>query len=361
MADHFIPIPQSVFAESIRGLLAPIADLLDDAKVSEVMINGPKQVYVERGGQLELTSATFSDNDALMSAINGIAQYVGRFINAEHPRLDARLPDGSRVHAIIPPAARGGAHLAIRKFSKHRLTIEQLLSFGSLTEEAAEFLKICVVCERNLLVAGGTGSGKTSLLNVMSSLIPSDERIIVIEDSSELQLQQEHVVYLEARPGDARGRGRVTIKELFWSSMRLRPDRVVIGELRGGEALDLVQAMTSGHGGSMSTTHATYPDDTLRRVETMALMSDVEIPHHALREQVASAIQIIVQTSRFNDGSRGLTHIAEVIGLRPDGASYELRNIFEIHRERDNRGGERRQLVRTDYQPKFLKEYGYTH
>lgn len=361
MADAYIPIPKTVFEESIRGLLAPIATLLDDGKVSEVMINGPKTIYVERGGRLELTDMAFSDDDDLMSAINGIAQYVGKFINTEHPRLDARLPDGSRVHAIIPPAAKGGAHLAIRKFSKKRLTMDQLLQFGSLTPEAAEFLKLCVTSERNMIVAGGTGSGKTSLLNVMSSLIPVDERIIVIEDSSELQLQQDHVVYLEARPGDPRGRGKVTIKELFWSSMRLRPDRVVIGELRGGEALDLVQAMTSGHGGSMSTTHATYPDDTLRRIETMALMSDVEIPHHALREQVASAIHIVVQTTRFNDGSRGLTHIAEVIGLRPDASGYEIRNVFEIRRERDSRGQEHRRLMRTDYQPAFFKEYGISH
>lgn len=329
MGGSMIRIPDEIHARSLRSLLSPVVDFLDDPSVSEIMINGPDEIFIERKGVLAKTGHCFQDGDALMAAVRGIAQFVGRHIDDFHPRLDARLPDGSRVHAIVPPAARGGAHLAIRKFSSKKLTCEDLVASGSLSAESLSYLRGCVEGQKNIIVAGGTGSGKTSMLNAFSGLIDARERIIVIEDSSELRLHQPHVVYLEAKPPDSEGKGRVTIQELFWSSMRLRPDRIVIGELRGAEALDLVQAMTSGHGGSMSTTHATYPDDTLRRIETMALMSDVQIPHAALREQVASAIQVIVQTSRFNDGRRGVTHICEVLGLAQGGSGYRVVPVFE--------------------------------
>ncbi|MBX2813443.1 MAG: CpaF family protein [Myxococcales bacterium] len=348
MARQDIPIPREVYQQSLRALLGPITPLLDDPSISEILVNGPQQIYIERSGKLEDSGQQFDDPSDLMSAAQGIAQFVGRTISSEYPRLDARLPDGSRVHIILPPAARDGIHIAIRKFSQSKLTIEQLITWGSITEEAVEFLRATVSHKKNIIVAGGTGSGKTSLLNVLSTLITPDERIIVIEDSSELQLQQPHVVYLEAHPGDLKGKGKITIKELFWSSMRLRPDRMIIGELRGGEALDLIQAMTSGHGGSMSTTHATYPDDTLRRIETMALMSDVLIPHAVLREQVASAIQIVIQTSRFNDGSRGITHISEVQGL--EGTKYILKHCFLMENQHSAEPHERK-LVATGYTP----------
>jgi pilus assembly protein CpaF len=320
-------IPKEIFEQSIRRYFRVITPYLDDPSVSEVMINGPDDIWIEVKGKLRQTEAKFDNEDDLMGGVKNIAQYVGKVLNELNPRLDARLPDGSRVHVVLPPCARNGVSVAIRRFGKFTLTLDNLISFGSVTPEAAEFIRICVETQRNIIVAGGTGSGKTSLLNVVSSLISPDERIIVIEDSTELQLQQPHVLMLEARGPDNKGRGKVEIGDLFHSAMRLRPDRIVIGEIRGGEALTLLQAMTSGHGGTMSTTHATYPDDTLRRLETMAMMSEVEMPLMALRSQVASAVQIIIQTSRFNDGSRKLTHVAEVLGLDTNG-EYKILPLF---------------------------------
>ena len=322
-------IPKEIFEQSIRRYFEPIIPYLEDDSVSEIMINGPDDIWIEVKGKLHQTDARFVVEDDLISGVKNIAQYVGKTLNELNPRMDARLPDGSRVHVVLPPCARNGVTVAIRRFGKFSLTMEKLISYGSITPVAAKFIDICVQMERNLIVAGGTGSGKTSLLNCISTLIDPHERIVVIEDSTELQLQQPHVVMLEARGPDAKGRGRVEIGDLFHSAMRLRPDRIVIGEIRGGEALSLLQAMTSGHGGSMSTTHATYPDDTLRRLETMAMMSDVNMPLSALRSQVASAIQLIVQTSRFNDGSRKLTHIAECLGLSENG-EYKIYPIFEF-------------------------------
>ncbi len=331
-------IPTNIFQQSIRRYFEPIAPYLEDESVSEIMINGPDEIWIEVSGKLKKTDARFEVEDNLRSGVKNIAQYVGKTLNELNPRMDARLPDGSRVHVVLPPCARDGVTVAIRRFGKFTLTIDKLIGYGSITPVAAKFLEICVKMERNMIVAGGTGSGKTSLLNCISTLIDSDERIIVIEDSSELQLQQPHVVMLEARGPDAKGRGEVGIGELFHSAMRLRPDRIVIGEIRGGEALSLLQAMTSGHGGSMSTTHATYPDDTLRRLETMAMMSNVKMPLSALRSQVASAIQLIVQTSRFNDGSRKLTHIAECLGLSENG-EYKIYPLYEFkHRGYDPDG-----------------------
>jgi pilus assembly protein CpaF len=322
-------IPDQVFAQTLMGFLAPVAAYLRDDRVSEIMINGFEEVYIERGGKLERTDARFASDHALESAVRNIAQFVGKTVSADHPVLDARLPDGSRVCAILPPAARRGICVSIRRFPKERLTVDQLLRYGALTEAARRFLEICVLCKRNVMVAGGTGSGKTSLLNALSSFVPTQERIVVIEDSSEVQLQQPHAVYLEARPPDAKGRGAVTIRDLLRATLRMRPDRIVVGECRGGEALDLIQAMTSGHGGSLSTVHATYPHDTLHRLETLCLMSDVELPLSAMRAQISSAVNVIVQTSRMNDGSRKITHVAECLGL-DEGGHYRLEMLFEF-------------------------------
>jgi pilus assembly protein CpaF len=321
-------IPDAVFQQTLLGFLSPVAQYLNDDGVSEIMINGFDEVYIERSGKLHLTEARFPSDHALQSAVRNIAQYVGKHVDAEHPVLDARLPDGSRVCAVLPPAARRGIYVSIRRFPKERLTVEQLLTFGALTDACRRFLELCVLVKRNVMVAGGTGSGKTSLLNALSSFVPEDERIVVIEDSSEIRLQQPHAVYLEARPPDSKGRGAVSIRELLRATLRLRPDRIVVGECRGGEALDLIQAMTSGHGGSLSTVHATYPHDTLHRIETLCLMSDVELPLAAMRGQIASAVNVIVQTSRMNDGSRKLTHVAETLGLNASGG-YDLRMLFE--------------------------------
>jgi pilus assembly protein CpaF len=320
-------IPAEVYERTLLGFLAPIVPLLEEPGVSEVMINGPFEVFVERGGKLFRSDRRFADQQALLSALRNLAQYVGKPLDEEHPILEARLPDGSRVEAVLPPAAPLGPLVAIRRFFRETISVEKLLRLGSLTAEAAEMLSLLVERKQNLVVAGGTGSGKTSLLNALSSFIPDDERVVVIEDARELQLQREHVVQLEARPPDVRGRGRVTVRDLFRASLRMRPDRIVIGEIRGGEALDLVQAMTSGHGGSLSTVHATYPIDALNRLETMALMSDVQLPLYALRAQIASAVDIIVQTARLRDGSRCVTHISEVVGCDANGR-YEIRDLF---------------------------------
>ncbi len=321
-------IPDAVFQQTLLGFLAPVARFLDDESVSEVMINGPDEIFIERGGKIEETDARFPSEHALESAVRNIAQFVGRVIDVDRPILDARLPDGSRVCAIMAPASRRGMTVSIRRFPKNRLTVEQLMKYGSLSENSKMFLESCVLVKRNIVVAGGTGSGKTSMLNALSSFIPSDERIVIIEDSSEVQLQQPHAVYLESRPPNAKGQGAVTIRDLLRATLRLRPDRIVVGECRGGEALDLIQAMTSGHGGSLSTVHATYPHDTLHRLETLCLMSEVELPLSALRGQIASAVNIIVQTSRMNDGSRKITHIAETTGLS-EGGQYELQILYE--------------------------------
>lgn len=331
-------IPQNVFQQSIRRYLEPIKPFLNDNDVSEIMINGPDEIWVERGGTLEKTDAQFDNHDDLMGGVKNIAQFVDKPLNELNPRLDARLPDGSRVHVVLPPCSREGVTVCIRRFGEFSLTMDKLIDFGSVTPTVANFIESCVRLKKNIVVAGGTGSGKTSLLNVISAQIPNEERILVIEDNSELQLNQEHVVMMEARKPDSKGRGEVTIGDLFHSAMRLRPDRIVIGEVRGPEALSLLQAMTTGHGGSMTTTHATYPSDTLRRLETMAMMSDMEMPLRALRSQVASAVELIVQTSRFNDGSRKTTHVYEVLELDESG-EYNVQPIFEFINEGEAEDG----------------------
>jgi pilus assembly protein CpaF len=320
-------IPKEVFENTLRTFLAPVVAQLDDPAVTEVLVNGPNDIFVERKGKLTRIDTKFPSIDALMSAIRLIAQYVGRPLDVEHPILEGRLPDGSRVEALIQPVAPDGPSVAIRRFSKDKLTLKKLLEFGALTDDAAAALNVFVECKQNIVVAGGTGSGKTSMLNALSAFIPEGERIVVIEDARELQLQREHVVQLEARPADSKGKGAVSIRDLFKATLRMRPDRIVLGEIRGGEALDLIQAMTSGHGGCLTTVHATYPIDTLNRLETMALMSGVELPLVALRSQLASAVDIIVQTSRLRDGSRKVTHITEVTGSDPK-LGYRIKDIF---------------------------------
>ncbi len=347
-------IPKNVYEESIRGFLAPIIPFLDDPSVSEVMINGPSEIFIERKGQIHKTEASFKSVEQLMSALRNIAQFVGRPLDELHPILEGRLPDGSRIEALLPPISPEGPSVAIRRFSKDTLTIDKLLQFGSVTSDAASVMQAIVAAKQNVIVAGGTGSGKTSLLNCLSSFIPSGDRVVVIEDARELQLQQNHVVQLEARPPDPRGRGQITIRDLFKATLRMRPDRIVVGEIRGGEALELVQAMTSGHGGCLSTVHATYPKDTLSRLETMALMSNVELPLTALRTQIASAVNAIVQVARLADGSRGVTHITEVVGC-DEGNRYVLNDLY-VRRYTGTRGTslQESQLEATGNRPECL-------
>lgn len=348
-------IPKEVFEQTLLQFLAPIRPFLDDPTVSEVMINGPDQIFIERKGKLTLTEARFASRDALAAALRNIAQFVGRHVDEHRPILEARLPDGSRVEAVLPPAAPDGPHVAIRRFFRETLTIKRLIDFGSFTPDAAELLSAIVLVKQNIIVAGGTGSGKTSLLNALTGFIPSDERIVIIEDSREVQCQQEHVVQLEGRPPDARGKGAVSIRDLFKATLRMRPDRIVVGEIRSGEALDLVQAMTSGHGGCMATVHATYPTDTLNRLETMCMMSDVELPLNALRAQVSSAIDFIVQTSRLRDGSRCVTHISEVQGYEPE-RGYLIADVFvRQYHGQDEHGRMQSTFVPTGFVPKCVE------
>lgn len=355
-------IPPEVFEQTLLKFLEPIRPFLDDASVSEVMINGPDQIFVERKGRLYLTDARFASREALVAALRNLAQFVGRQIDEHRPILEARLPDGSRVEAVLPPAAPDGPMVAIRRFFRETLTIDRLIGFGSFTAESAQLLRAIVGVKQNIIVAGGTGSGKTSLLNALTGFIHDDERIVIIEDTREVQCQQDHVVQLEARPPDARGRGQVTIRDLFKATLRMRPDRIVVGEIRSAEALDLVQAMTSGHGGCMATVHATYPTDTLNRLETMAMMSDVQLPLRALRAQVASAIDFIVQTSRLRDGSRCVTHISEVQGYDPD-RGYDIADIFvRTYHGEDEHGRMQSRLDATGFVPKcaeMLRGQGY--
>jgi pilus assembly protein CpaF len=321
---------QSIFAASARYFLGPIALLLDDDAVTEIMVNGCDRVYLERGGRLERTDYRFDDEDSLRSAINNIAQWVGREIGTEQPILDARLPDGSRVHAVVPPAARGGSYLTIRKFARQSLTLDDFVRLGSLSVAAREFLALCVPLRKNLLIAGGTGTGKTALLGALTHEVPDRERLIVIEDTAELRLSHSHCLYLEARHENAAGHQLLNVRQLFHSSLRMRPDRIIVGEVRGGEALDMIQSMLSGHGGSMSTIHADSPRDALIRLETLTLMSDVDIPVFVARTQVSSAIHLVVQLARFgDDGSRRVTRITEVLGL-DENHQYRNQDLFVV-------------------------------
>jgi pilus assembly protein CpaF len=348
---------QDIFEASVHYFLEPIGHLLDDESVTEIMVNRADDVYVERGGKLVHTDVQFASNDALLSAIHNIAQWVGREISEEHPVLDARLPDGSRVHAVIPPSARTGIYLTIRKFNREALTLDDLIRFGSISEEVREFLEICVRLRKNTLISGGTGTGKTVLLGAISRAIPEDERIVVIEDTNELRLIQRHALYLEAQQADRLGRGGLNVRELFANSLRMRPDRIIVGEVRGGEALDLIQSMISGHAGSLSTIHANTPLDALIRLETLSLMSDVQIPVYVARAQVASAIDLVVQIARFSDdGSRKLTRVTEVLGL-DDNNQYQTRDLFVSKlRGKTLDGRLIAELTATGQRPSFARE-----
>jgi len=335
----------------------PIAAFLEDDDVSEVLINGPENIYVEKNGILQRTDSRFISEQGLKAAAVNVAKSVGRLLNEEHPRLDARLPDGSRVHAVLPPLARGGTVVAIRKFRKERLTMANLVDFGSISENGAALLDGIVKLRKNVIVSGPTSSGKTSVLNVLSGFISDDERILVIEDASELQLQQAHLVCFETRKPDAHGENEVTIRDLIHSALRLRPDRLVIGEIRGGESLDLLQALNTGHDGSMSTIHANSAVDCLVRIEVCALLSGIDIPLSALRAQVTSAIDVVVHTARLGDGSRKVISVSEVLPL--EGGEYQVKDMLKYEVEGVEEDGKIRGAhVATGYKPSFFKEAG---
>jgi pilus assembly protein CpaF len=336
----------------------PIESLLRDQSVTEVMVNGPHAVFVERFGRIERVAAEFDDEAHLRRIIDRICSRVGRRVDEASPMVDARLPDGSRVNAIVPPIALDGSSLTIRKFAAVPLTVGDLLSYGTLNRHAAEFLEGCVRGRRNVVVSGGTGSGKTTILNVLSGFVPADERIVTIEDAAELQLNQEHVVRLESRPANSEGRGTITTRELVRNALRMRPDRIVVGEVRDSAALDMLQAMNTGHDGSLTTLHANSPRDALSRMETMVLMAGMDLPSRAIRDQIASAVDLILQVNRFKDGTRKVTHITEVVGM--EGDIVTLQDIFLHEYAPDARGG---QLKPTGVRPHFidaLAPYGVT-
>ncbi|MDX1377227.1 MAG: CpaF family protein [Anaerolineales bacterium] len=338
-------------AAEILGF-GPLQPLLEDDTITEIMVNGPKNVYIERKGRLHRVPVTFESNDHVMRVIDRIVAPLGRRIDESSPYVDARLPDGSRVNAVIPPISLVGPTLTIRKFSKNPITVEQLIQFGSVTNEVVQFLKACVESRLNVLISGGTGSGKTTLLNVMSGFIPDDERIITIENAAELQLRQEHVVTLESRPPNIEGRGEITIRDLVINSLRMRPERIIVGECRGGETLDMLQAMNTGHDGSMTTAHANSPRDALSRVETMCLMAGMDLPVRAIREQVASAIDVIIQQERMRDGTRKVTIVSEVSGM--EGDIITMTDIFTFEQTGMDAGKVVGLLRPTGLRPKFM-------
>lgn len=331
----------------------PLEQLLADESITEIMVNGPKNIFIERKGQITLSGVTFENDDHVMRIIDRIVAPLGRRVDESSPLVDARLPDGSRVHVVIRPIALCGPTITIRKFSKQPLGIADLIRFGSMTPEIAKFLEACVVARLNMVVSGGTGSGKTTLLNVLSSFIPNDERIVTIENAAELQLQQEHVVPLETRPANIEGKGEITIRDLVIASLRMRPERIVVGECRGGEALDMLQAMNTGHDGSLTTLHANSPRDALARLEVMSLMAGMDLPVRAIREQVASAVDAIIQQSRLRDGSRKIVFVTEVQGM--EGEMITMTDVFEF----EQTGMEKNKVVGrikpTGIRPKFIE------
>lgn len=347
-----------VFDEAIKNFLGPIGDLLEDDKVSEVMINGPHDIFVEKGGLVFRVENQFPDETALQAAMNSIAQSVGRTIDDQNPRLDARLPNGSRIHAVLPPMAKSGTTVAIRKFSKDDLTLKDLINFGSVSAEGARFLDICMYLGKNVIVSGGTGSGKTTMLNVLGSRIPKTQRLLIIEDASELQVAAEHVVQFETRKEDLqKGLPEVTIRDLVISAMRLRPDRIIVGEVRGQEALDLIQVMNTGHDGSMGTVHANNPNEACTRLETLSLMGDTKIPPDAIRKMVGNAVQVVVQCSRYHDGGRRTSHISEILGVDEHGR-YISRDIFRwVQKGKDKETGKYiGEMVPCNYLPTFFED-----
>lgn len=335
--------------------LGPLEEFIADKSVTEIMVNGPGQIYIEREGRLYLTDRTFSSDHAVMGAIERIIAPLGRRIDESSPLVDARLKDGSRVNAIIPPLSIKGPSITIRKFRKDKLTMEDLINSGTISYEMVEFLKVCVFYRKNILISGGTGSGKTTTLNALSEFISDNERIITVEDAAELQVKQQHWVQLESRPPNIEGKGQITIRDLVRNCLRMRPDRIIVGECRGGEALDMLQAMNTGHDGSLTTVHANSPRDALARLETMVLMAGIDLPVRAIREQVSSAINIILHQSRFSDGSRKVTHISEITGM--EGDIITMQDIFLFRQQGYNENGKvLGEFVATGFIPKFYDE-----
>ncbi len=323
-------LQRTIFQDVLNDMMGygPIQPLLDDPDVSEVMVNGPKKVYIEKKGQLIRSNVAFDDEEHVMRIIERIILPLGRRVDPDSPTVDARLPDGSRVNAVIRPVALDGPSITVRKFLRDKLTIAQLVELGTLTPNMAEFLRACVLARLNIIISGGTGSGKTTLLNILSGFIPENERIITIEDAAELQLQQDHVLRMETKPRNVDGGGETTVRDLVRNSLRMRPDRIVVGECRGGEALDMLQAMNTGHDGSLTTLHANSPRDALSRLETLVLMAGVDLPLKVVRQQVSSALDVIIQQSRLKDGSRKITAITEVAGM--EGDTIVLTDIFKF-------------------------------
>ncbi len=347
-----------VFNDAIANFLTPIKDLLEDEKISEVMINGPKDIYIESKGLVQKVDNQFNSDEELLTAVRAIAQSVNRVIDEQNPTLDARTPEGYRIHVVMPPMAKNGLTMAIRKFSKESLTLKNLIEFGSLSSDAARFLDICIFLGKNIIVSGGTGSGKTTLLNVLGSRIPKGQRLIVIEDASELSIDTDHVVSFETRKEDIGASIQaVTIRDLVVSAMRLRPDRIIVGEVRGPEAMDLIQVMNTGHAGSMGTVHANNPSDACTRVETLALMDDTKIPPDAVRKMVSSAIDLIVQTSRLQDGSRRVTHITEILGVDEFGR-YLTKDLFHfVQTDKDENGKIFGEVIPCGNLPTFFEQF----
>ncbi|MCU6481523.1 CpaF family protein [Arthrobacter sp. A2-55] len=335
----------------------PLQRFLDDDTVTEIMVNNPNQIYIERGGQIILADARFATETHLRRVIERIVSKVGRRIDESSPMVDARLEDGSRVNAIIPPLAVSGPSLTIRKFSRVPLTVQNLADFGTLTPDMAILLDACVRARLNILVTGGTGTGKTTLLNVLSGFLPPEDRIVTIEDAVELQLQQQHVVRLESRPANIEGRGEVSIRDLLRNSLRMRPDRIVVGEVRGGEALDMLQAMNTGHDGSLSTVHANSPRDAVSRLETLVLMAGMDLPLRAVREQIASAVNVIVHLTRLRDGTRRVTHITEVQGMEGDIVTLQDAFVFDYSAGVDSNGRFLGRPIPTGIRPRFVDHF----
>jgi pilus assembly protein CpaF len=334
----------------------PIEPLLRDKTVSEIMVNGPRRIFVERSGRIVQVPAEFADEAHLRRVIDRIVSRVGRRVDEASPMVDARLPDGSRVNAVVPPIALDGSTLTIRKFATDPLTVADLISFGTFTPPVAQLLSACVRGRLDIVVSGGTGSGKTTTLNVLSGFIPPEERVVTVEDAAELQLHQAHVVRLESRPSNVEGRGEVSIRDLVRNALRMRPDRIVVGEVRDGAALDMLQAMNTGHDGSLTTVHANTPRDSVARLETMVMMAGMDLPIRAIREQIASAVDLIVQVARLKDGSRRVTYVTEVIGMEGDVVTLQDLFVYDHRAGRDEQGRPRGALVSTGLRPRFLEE-----